>query len=47
MAFTPKRGGKEAQSASRSNGIGKDSLKIKELEHVLIEKGGQLFWNLL
>jgi len=26
---------------------GKDSLKIKELEHVLIEKVGQLFWNLL
>jgi hypothetical protein len=27
--------------------IGKDSLKIKELEHVLLEKGEQLFRDLL
>jgi len=27
--------------------IGKDSFKIKELEHVLIEKGEQLFRDML
>jgi len=27
--------------------IGKDSFKIKELEHVLLEKGEQLFRDLL